>query len=59
MMYAREIQQREVASGSRFWTQRHARFAPVGPYSDDGAPSGVAVGQPNAAELYLQPATTW
>ena len=107
---AREIQQREVASGSRFWTAKNMPgFAPVGPYiltmdeaadTDDlwvtcdvngkrrlrsntgdylykiadvlehfsryvvfepgdliamGAPSGVAVGQPNAAELYLQP----
>jgi acylpyruvate hydrolase len=107
---AREIQKREVASGSRFWTAKNMPgFAPVGPYiltmdevSDTdnlwvtcdvngkrrlrsntgdylykiadvlehfsryvvfepgdliamGAPSGVAVGQPNAAELYLQP----
>ena len=107
---AREIQQREVASGSRFWTANNMpRFAPVGPYiltmdevadTDNlwvtcdvngkqrlrsntgdylykiadviehfsryvvfepgdliamGAPSGVAVGQPNAAELYLKP----
>ena len=107
---AREIQQREVASGSRFWTAKNMPgFAPVGPYiltmdevadtgnlwvtcdvngkrrlrantgeylykiSDVlehfsryvvfepgdliamGAPSGVAVGQPNAAELYLRP----
>ena len=107
---AREIQQREVASGSRFWTAKNMPgFAPIGPYvltmdevadTDDlwvtcdvngqrrlrsntgdylykiadvlehfsryvvfepgdliamGAPSGVAVGQPNAAELYLQP----
>jgi acylpyruvate hydrolase len=107
---AREIQKREVASGSRFWTAKNMPgFAPVGPYiltmdeaadTDDlwvtcdvngkrrlrsntgdylykiadvlehfsryvvfepgdliamGAPSGVAVGQPNAAELYLQP----
>jgi 2-keto-4-pentenoate hydratase/2-oxohepta-3-ene-1,7-dioic acid hydratase in catechol pathway len=107
---AREIQQREVASGSRFWTAKNMPgFAPVGPYiltmdevadTDDlwvtcdvngerrlrshtgdylykiadvlehfsryvvfepgdliamGAPSGVAVGQPNAAELYLKP----
>jgi len=107
---AREIQKREVASGSRFWTAKNMPgFAPVGPYiltmdevtdtenlwvtcdvngqrrlrsntSDYlykiadvlehfsryvvfepgdliamGAPSGVAVGQPNAAELYLQP----
>ena len=107
---AREIQQREVASGSRFWTAKNMPgFAPVGPFiltmdevtdTDDlwvtcdvngkrrlrsntgdylykipdvlehfsryvvfepgdliamGAPSGVAVGQPNAAELYLQP----
>lgn len=107
---AREIQKREVASGSRFWTAKNMPgFAPVGPYiltmdevadTDDlwvtcdvngqrrlrsntgdylykiadvlehfsryvvfepgdliamGAPSGVAVGQPNAEELYLQP----
>lgn len=106
----REIQQREVASGSRFWTAKNMPgFAPVGPFiltmdevadTDNlwvtcdvngkrrlrsntgdylykisdvlehfsryvvfepgdliamGAPSGVAVGQPNAAELYLQP----
>jgi acylpyruvate hydrolase len=107
---AREIQQCEVASGSRFWTAKNMPgFAPLGPYvltmdevadTDNlwitcdvngkrrlrantgdylykiadvlehfsryvvfepgdliamGAPSGVAVGQPNAAELYLQP----
>jgi acylpyruvate hydrolase len=107
---AREIQKREVASGSRFWTAKNMPgFAPVGPWiltMDEvadtenlwvtcdvngkqrlrsntgdylykiadvlehfsryvvfepgdliamGAPSGVAVGQPNAAELYLQP----
>ena len=107
---AREIQQREVASGSRFWTAKNMPgFGAVGPYiltmdeaadTDNlwvtcevngqqrlrantgdylykiadvlehfsrhvvfnpgdliamGAPSGVAVGQPNAAELYLQP----
>jgi acylpyruvate hydrolase len=107
---ARQIQQREVASGSRFWTAKNMPgFAPVGPYiltMDEvadtenlwvtchvnsqprlrsntgdylykiadvlehfsryvvfepgdliamGAPSGVAVGQPNAAELYLKP----
>jgi acylpyruvate hydrolase len=107
---AREIQKREVASGSRFWTAKNMPgFAPVGPciltmdeVADTenlwvtcdvngkqrlrsntgdylykiadvlehfsrhvvfepgdliamGAPSGVAVGQPNAAELYLQP----
>jgi len=107
---AREIQQREVVSGSRFWTAKNMRgFAPVGPYiltmdevpdTDNlwvtcevngkqrlrsntgdylykiadvlehfsryvvfepgdliamGAPSGVAVGQPNADELYLRP----
>ena len=107
---AREIQKREVASGSRFWTAKNMPgFAPVGPYiltMDEvadtenlwvtchvngqqrlrsntgdylykiadvlehfsryvvfepgdliamGAPSGVAVGQPNAAELYLPP----
>jgi acylpyruvate hydrolase len=106
---AREIQKREVASGSRFWTAKNMPgFAPVGPFvltmdevrdTDNlwvtcdvngkqrlrsntgdylykiadvlehfsryvvfepgdliamGAPSGVAVGQPNAAELYLQ-----
>jgi acylpyruvate hydrolase len=107
---AREIQQREVASGSRFWTAKNMPgFAPIGPYiltmdevadTDDlwvtcdvngkrrlrsntgdylykiaevlehfsryvvfepgdliamGAPSGVAVGQPNAEDLYLKP----
>ena len=107
---AREIQKREVASGSRFWTAKNMPgFAPVGPYiltmdevadTDNlwvtcdvngqrrlrantgdylykiadvlehfsryvvfepgdliamGAPSGVAVGQPNASELYLNP----
>jgi len=107
---AREIQQREVASGSRFWTAKNMPgFGAVGPYiltmdevadTDDlwvtcevngkqrlrsntgdylykiadvlehfsryvvfepgdliamGAPSGVAVGQPNADELYLRP----
>jgi 2-keto-4-pentenoate hydratase/2-oxohepta-3-ene-1,7-dioic acid hydratase in catechol pathway len=107
---AREIQKREVASGSRFWTAKNMPgFAPVGPFiltMDEvpdttnlwvtcdvngerrlrsntgdylyqiaeviehftryvvfepgdmiamGAPSGVAVGQPNAAELYLRP----
>ncbi len=107
---AREIQQREVASGSRFWTAKNMPgFAPTGPWiltmdevadTEDlwvtchvngeprlrsntgdylykiadvlehfsrhvvfepgdliamGAPSGVAVGQPNAAELYLKP----
>jgi acylpyruvate hydrolase len=107
---AREIQKREVASGSRFWTAKNMPgFAPVGPYiltmdevadTDNlwvtcdvngqqrlrsntgdylykiadvlehfsryvvfepgdliamGAPSGVAVGQPNATELYLVP----
>jgi 2-keto-4-pentenoate hydratase/2-oxohepta-3-ene-1,7-dioic acid hydratase in catechol pathway len=107
---AREIQQREVTSGSRFWTAKNMPgFAPVGPHiltmdevpdTDNlwvtcdvngerrlrsntgdylykiadvlehfsryvvfepgdliamGAPSGVAVGQPNAAELYLKP----
>src|SRR3954468_17651130 len=107
---ARQLQQREVASGSRFWTAKNMPgFAPIGPFvltmdevadSEDlwvtchvngeprlrsntadylykiadvlehfsryvvfepgdliamGAPSGVAVGQPNAAELYLKP----
>jgi 2-keto-4-pentenoate hydratase/2-oxohepta-3-ene-1,7-dioic acid hydratase in catechol pathway len=107
---AREIQQREVASGSRFWTAKNMPgFGAVGPYiltMDEvadtenlwvtcevngkqrlrsntgdylykiadvlehfsrhvvfqpgdliamGAPSGVAVGQPNADELYLRP----
>jgi acylpyruvate hydrolase len=107
---AREIQQREVASGSRFWTAKNMPgFGAVGPYvltmdevadTDNlwvtcdvngkrrlrantgdylykiadvlahfsryvvfepgdliamGAPSGVAVGQPNATELYLKP----
>lgn len=106
----REIQKREVASGSRFWTAKNAPgFAPIGPVVatldevadvDDlwitcdvngerrlrentsefifkiadviahftryvvfepgdliamGAPKGVAVGQPNADELYLRP----
>jgi 2-keto-4-pentenoate hydratase/2-oxohepta-3-ene-1,7-dioic acid hydratase in catechol pathway len=106
----REIQKREVASGSRFWTAKNAPgFAPIGPVIatldevadvDDlwitcdvngdrrlrentgefifkisdviahfsqyvvfepgdliamGAPKGVAVGQPNAADLYLRP----
>jgi 2-keto-4-pentenoate hydratase/2-oxohepta-3-ene-1,7-dioic acid hydratase in catechol pathway len=107
---AREIQKREVQSGSRFWTAKNMPgFAPIGPFIatldeaanvDDlwitcdvngrrrlrentsqyifkiaevlehftryvvfeagdliamGAPKGVAVGQPNAAELYLKP----
>jgi acylpyruvate hydrolase len=107
---AREIQRREVASGSRFWTAKNMPgFGPVGPFiltmdevadTDNlwitcdvngqrrlranigdylykisdvlehfsryvvfeagdliamGAPSGVAVGQPDAAELYLKP----
>jgi 2-keto-4-pentenoate hydratase/2-oxohepta-3-ene-1,7-dioic acid hydratase in catechol pathway len=107
---AREIQQREVASGSRFWTAKNMPgFGAVGPFvltmdevadTDNlwvtcdvngerrlrsntgdylykiadvlehfsryvvfepgdliamGAPSGVAVGQPNADELYLRP----
>src|ERR1700743_468582 len=107
---AREIQKREVASGSRFWTAKNMPgFAPVGPWiltmdevadTDNlwvtcdvngkqrlspptaahlsniplplenfsryvvfepgdliamGAPSGIAVGTPNAAELYLKP----
>ncbi len=107
---AREVQKREVISGSRFWTAKNMPgFAPTGPYiltmdevpdTDDlwvtcdvngeqrlrsntgdylykigdvlehfsryvvfqpgdliamGAPSGVAVGQPNADELYLKP----
>lgn len=107
---AREIQKREVVSGSRFWTAKNMPgFAPTGPYiltmdevpdTDNlwvtcdvngrrrlrshtsdylykigdvlehfsrhvvfqpgdliamGAPSGVAVGQPNASELYLRP----
>jgi acylpyruvate hydrolase len=107
---AREIQKREVASGSRFWTAKNMPgFGAVGPFvltmdevadTDNlwvtcdvngkrrlrsntgdylykisdvlehfsryvvfepgdliamGAPSGVAVGQPNADELYLQP----
>lgn len=106
---AREIQKREVVSGSRFWTAKNMPgFAPTGPYiltMDEvpdtdalwvtcdvngqrrlrsytgdylykigdvlehfsryvvfqpgdliamGAPSGVAVGQPNAADLYLR-----
>ena len=107
---AREIQKREVASGTRFWTAKNMPgFGPVGPYiitldeirdphdlwitcvvngqqrmrvhTGDmifrigdvlehfsrwmpfepgdliamGAPAGVAVGQPNADELYLRP----
>jgi 2-keto-4-pentenoate hydratase/2-oxohepta-3-ene-1,7-dioic acid hydratase in catechol pathway len=107
---AREIQKREVASGTRFWTAKNMPgFAPIGPYVatldevadvDDlwvtcdvngerrlrentgqfiykigdviahfsrympfevgdliamGAPKGVAMGKPNAAELYLRP----
>jgi acylpyruvate hydrolase len=107
---AREIQRREAASGTRFWTAKNMPgFGPVGPYvltldevddCDDlwiscavngkprlrqntsqyifkiadvlehfsryvvfepgdliamGAPSGVAMGQPNADELYLRP----
>ncbi|WP_029583181.1 fumarylacetoacetate hydrolase family protein [Bradyrhizobium sp. URHD0069] len=107
---AREIQKREVASGTRFWTAKNMPgFAPIGPYVvtlDEvkdpfdlwvtchvngelrlrentsqyiyqieevlehftrympfepgdliamGAPKGVAMGQPNAAELYLKP----
>ncbi|MFI4986274.1 MAG: fumarylacetoacetate hydrolase family protein [Alphaproteobacteria bacterium] len=107
---AREVQQREVASGTRFWTAKNMPgFGPVGPFiltldevpdahdlwvtcsvngqqrmrvhTGDmifgipdiiehfsryvplepgdliatGAPAGVAVGQPNAAELYLRP----
>jgi acylpyruvate hydrolase len=107
---AREIQKREVGSGTRFWTAKNMPgFAPIGPYVatlDEvadvdnlwvtcdvnggrrlrestsqfiykiadvlehftrympfepgdliamGAPKGVAMGQPNAAELYLKP----
>ena len=107
---AREIQKREVGSGTRFWTAKNMPgFAPIGPFVatldevadvDDlwitcdvngerrlrentsqfifkiadviehftryvvfepgdliamGAPKGVAMGQPNAAELYLKP----
>jgi 2-keto-4-pentenoate hydratase/2-oxohepta-3-ene-1,7-dioic acid hydratase in catechol pathway len=107
---AREIQKREVASGTRFWTAKNMPgFSPIGPYvitmdevpdPDDlwvtcevngeqrlrentsqfifkisdvieafsrfmpfeagdliamGAPKGVALGKPNAAELYLKP----
>ncbi|HSC99178.1 MAG TPA: fumarylacetoacetate hydrolase family protein [Casimicrobiaceae bacterium] len=107
---AREIQKREVASGTRFWTAKNMPgFGPVGPYiitldeirdphdlwitcvvngvqrmrvhTGDmifrigdvlehftrwmpfepgdliamGAPAGVAVGQPNANDLYLKP----
>jgi 2-keto-4-pentenoate hydratase/2-oxohepta-3-ene-1,7-dioic acid hydratase in catechol pathway len=107
---AREIQKREVAAGTRFWTAKNMPgFGPTGPFVatldevkdvDDlwitcdvnggrrlrestsqyiykiadviehftkyvvfepgdliamGAPKGVAVGQPNAAELYLRP----
>ena len=109
-MTAREIQKREVKSGTRFWTAKNMPgFAPIGPYIvtldevadvddlwitcdvnggqrlrestsqfifkiDDviahfsqyvvfepgdliamGAPKGVALGKPNAAELYLRP----
>lgn len=107
---AREIQKREVVSGTRFWTAKNMPgFAPIGPYivtldevpnpfdlwvtchvngelrlrentsqyiyqieevlehfsrympfeAGDliamGAPKGVAIGKPNAAELYLKP----
>lgn len=107
---AREIQKREVASGSRFWTAKNMPgFGPTGPaivtldeiadplavwitcavngaqrmrvntreqifkigdilehfsrympfrpgdFIATGAPGGVAVGQPNAAELFLKP----
>jgi acylpyruvate hydrolase len=107
---AREIQKREVASGTRFWTAKNMpNFSPIGPFVatldevgdvDDlwitcdvnggrrlrentsqfiykiadviahfshympfevgdliamGAPKGVAMGKPNAAELYLKP----
>jgi len=107
---ARQIQKREVAAGTRFWTAKNMPgFGPVGPYAltlDEvpdvndlwvtcsvngqqrlrqntreylfkiadviehfsryvvfnpgdliamGAPSGVALGHPNAAELYLKP----
>lgn len=107
---AREIQKREVKSGTRFWTAKNMpNFGPIGPYVvtldevadvDDlwitcdvngsqrlrentsqfifkideviahfsryvvfepgdliamGAPKGVALGKPNAAELYLRP----
>ena len=110
---AREIQKREVTSGTRFWTAKNMPgFGPVGPFVitldeiDDphdlwitctvngkqrmrvhtgdvifrigdviehfsrwmpldpgdliamGAPAGVAVGQPNAADLYLKPGDT-
>lgn len=110
---AREVQQREVASGTRFWTAKNMPgFAPIGPWMvtlDEvadvdnlwvtcdvngqrrlrentnqfifkiadviehfsryvvfepgdliamGAPKGVALGQPNAAELYLKPGDT-
>jgi 2-keto-4-pentenoate hydratase/2-oxohepta-3-ene-1,7-dioic acid hydratase in catechol pathway len=110
---AREIQKREVASGTRFWTAKNMPgFGPVGPvittldeirdphdlwitlsvngkqrlrvHTGDvifrigdvlehfsrwmpfepgdmiamGAPAGVAVGQPNAADLYLRPDDT-
>jgi 2-keto-4-pentenoate hydratase/2-oxohepta-3-ene-1,7-dioic acid hydratase in catechol pathway len=110
---AREVQKREVASGTRFWTAKNMPgFAPIGPFLvtidevpdphdlwltlsvngeqrirvhtgdqifripdiiehfsrylpldagdlfSTGAPGGVAVGQPNAAELYLRPGDT-
>lgn len=109
----RDIQKREVASGTRFWTAKNMPgFGPIGPYlitMDEiedphdlwftltvngeqrirfntgdyifqipqiiehfsrhlavepgdvfasGAPGGVAVGKPNAAELYLKPGDT-
>ena len=46
---AREIQQREVASGSRFWTAKNMPgFAPVGPYilTMDEVPTPTISGSP-------------
>jgi len=72
----RDLQKREVASGSRFWTGKNipgntrdqiwklpdllehfSRYIPIEPGDmfATGAPGGVAVGKPNAAELFLKP----